>query len=84
MLACAVIALPSSAADAPVSWLLVQAGPVDADQAAALVRGATGGRILDVRLDATARPPVYLVKVLLEGGRVRVYRVDAGTGQLLP
>jgi uncharacterized membrane protein YkoI len=48
------------------------------------VRSVSGGRILDVRLDAAAQPPVYRVKVLLDGGRVRVYRVDARTGRIVP
>lgn len=64
--------------------LLAQAAPsVSADQAAALVRAQSGGRILDLRLENRARPPVYRVKVLLDGGRVRVYRVDASTGKIL-
>lgn len=75
----------SALADVGGARLVVQAaGSVGADEAAALVRRASGGRILDVRLDETARPPVYRVKVLLEGGRVRVYRVDARTGRILP
>lgn len=79
--------LPPAAAgvEAPVAVrLLAQTqGSVSADEAAALVRSATGGRILDVRLDEDARPPVYRVKVLLEGGRVRTYRVDARTGRIV-
>ncbi len=64
--------------------LLAQATPsVSADEAAALVRATSGGRILDLRLENRARPPVYRVKVLLDGGRVRVYRVDASSGKIL-
>ncbi len=64
--------------------LLAQATPsVSADEAAALVRARSGGRILDLRLENRARPPVYRVKVLLDGGRVRVYRVDASSGKIL-
>jgi len=47
------------------------------------VRAQSGGRILDLRLENRVRPPVYRVKVLLDGGRVRVYRVDANTGRIL-
>jgi uncharacterized membrane protein YkoI len=65
--------------------VLVQATAVtSADEAAALVRAASGGRILSVRPDNKARPTVYHVKVLLDGGRVRIYRVDANSGQILP
>jgi len=48
------------------------------------VRGASGGRILSVRSDGAAGSPVYHVKVLLDGGRVRVYLVDGNSGQILP
>jgi len=73
------------AATKPGAWLLVQAtAGVSADEAAALVRAASGGRILSVRSDKTARPPVYYVKVLLDGGRVRVYLVDGNSGRILP
>jgi uncharacterized membrane protein YkoI len=64
--------------------LLAQATPsVSADEAVALVRAQSGGRILNLRLENRAGPAVYRVKVLLEGGRVRVYRVDASTGKIL-
>lgn len=49
------------------------------DQAAAAVREATGGRVLGVREAGSE----YHVKVLLPGGRVRVVRVDAKSGQIL-
>jgi hypothetical protein len=77
-------ALAASRATADGPLRLAQATlSVSADQAAALVREASGGRILDVRLENRSRGPVYRVKVLLEGGRVRVYRVDAGSGRIL-
>jgi uncharacterized membrane protein YkoI len=81
------LAVPASVAGAQATvgpLLLTQAAPsVSADEAVALVRAKSGGRILGVRRDNKARPPVYSVKVLLEGGRVRVYRVDASTGEIL-
>jgi len=88
LIAGANLAVPPSAAagaHADHGRLLAQAaGPVGAEEAAALVRGASGGRILDVRFDESAQPPVYRVKVLLDGGRVRVYLVDARTGRIVP
>lgn len=63
---------------------LAQSPPaVSADEAAAVVRAASGGRILDVRLTGDSKRPIYRVKVLLDGGRVRVYHVDASNGRLL-
>ncbi len=48
------------------------------DAAAAAVAEATGGRVLSVR----RKGEYYRVKVLTEGGRVRVYRVDARSGRI--
>ena len=77
---------PAAAAETNAGALvLVQAtAATSADEAAALVRAASGGRILSVRPDNKARPMVYHVKVLLDGGRVRIYLVDANSGQILP
>jgi len=77
------LALVPSAVDAGTLVQLAQAKPVSADDAAATVRAQVGGRILDVRLRSKARRKVWRVKVLLPGGRVRVYRVDARTGRIL-
>ncbi len=77
-------AFDASARAAANPLLLAQATPsVSADQAAALVRTQSGGRILDLRPESRDRGPIYRVKVLLDGGRVRVYRVDAATGRIL-
>lgn len=54
-------------------------GGRNADAAAAVVADATGGRVLSVR----RKGEVYRVKVLTDGGRVRVYRVDARTGRIV-
>jgi uncharacterized membrane protein YkoI len=60
---------------------LAQAAPaVGEDQAAAIARSATGGRVLGVRWVEQGGRPVYQVKVLLADGRVTVVNVDAGTG----
>lgn len=48
------------------------------DAAAAAVAEATGGRVLSVR----RKGDYYSVKVLTDGGRVRVYRVDARSGRI--
>jgi uncharacterized membrane protein YkoI len=80
----AVPAFDASARAMANPLLLAQATPsVSADEAVALVRAQSGGRILNLRLESRAGPAVYRVKVLLEGGRVRVYRVDASSGKIL-
>jgi len=52
------------------------------DQAAAIARSKTKGQVLSVNLARTGNP-VYRVKVLMSGGRVRTVIVDAKTGRLL-
>ena len=49
-----------------------------AEQAAAIARDSTGGRVLSVEPAANAKKPSYRVKVLLQDGRVRVLRIDPG------
>lgn len=67
-------------AGARAGAMLAQSSPaVSPDAAAQAVRAVSGGRILDVRLEGS----VYRVKVLLDGGRVRIYRVDAATGRVI-
>ena len=63
--------------------LAEQGVSLDRDSAAALVRSTTGGRVLGVRSARANGRAVYQVKVLLQGGRVRIVQVDALTGQLL-
>ena len=71
------------AVNARTEILFAQAKSISADDAAATVRARSGGRILDVRLRSNARRKVWRVKVLLPGGPVRVYRVDARSGRIL-
>ena len=51
------------------------------DDAAALVRARTGGRVLGVRTIRRGDRLYYRVKVL-KSGYVRVYRVDARSGAI--
>ncbi len=52
---------------------------ISRDEAAAIARGATGGRVLSVELKGGK---TYRVKVLLNDERVRTLRIDARTGAL--
>lgn len=84
---CTCVAVPAGAAQAPSAshtlMLAQAAAAMSADEAAALVRATSGGRILGVRRANGPGGPVYHVKVLLDKGRVRVYVVDASSGQIL-
>lgn len=65
----------SSRAEAPGS-------SISREQAAAIARSATGGRVLNIQLMRGNRP-MYSVKMLLDGKRVRTLGVDARTGAIL-
>lgn len=54
---------------------------ISRDRAAAVARSATGGRVLDVRLERGGKP-TYRVKMLLDGNRVRSIGVDARSGAI--
>lgn len=55
--------------------LAQQGGQLSQDEAAAKVRKDTGGRVLDVSSASQDGGTVFLVKVLLPDGRVRVVTV---------
>ncbi len=59
--------------------LAAEIGP---DQAAAIVRELTGGRVLGVRAVQRNGRVVYRVKVLKDG-YVRIYHVDGSSGNVL-
>lgn len=62
---------------------LVQGAPeIGPDEAAAIVRSRTGGKVLSVRTAQRGGSVVYRVKVL-KGGYVRIYQVDARSGSIL-
>jgi uncharacterized membrane protein YkoI len=72
-LLCAALLLAASAA-----WADVSAG-----DAAAIAQRSVGGRVLAVdRADAGGRP-AWRVKIVTDGGSVRVILVDAATGRLM-
>ncbi len=58
------------------------AADIGPDQAAAIVRDRTGGRVLGVRAVKRQGRTVYQVKVLKDG-HVRIYNVDASSGNIL-
>jgi uncharacterized membrane protein YkoI len=85
MLAAALLAAPTAyAAHSPrgparAARLAADIGP---DQAAAIVRDSTGGRVLGVRPVERNGRVIYRVKVL-KNGRVRIYHVDGSSGNIL-
>lgn len=58
------------------------AGRISAEEAATIVRARTGGRVLSVRRMNSFGSDVYRVKVLIGRGEVRIYFVDAVTGEM--
>lgn len=60
---------------------VAQNGNIGPDEAAAIVRARTGGRVLGVRAMRRGDRVVYRVKVL-DKGYVRIYRVDGRSGSV--
>ena len=55
-----------------------QSDGISRERAASIAADATGGRVLS----ASRKGNTYLVKVLLDGERIRTVRVDARTGKV--
>jgi hypothetical protein len=74
------VATPS---DAPPSLrdALPGAG-IGPDQAAAIARAQTGGRVLDVQRVPEGATSAFAVRLLLDAGRVRTVVVDGQSGRL--
>lgn len=61
----------------------VRDGALTLDEAVALVRRESGGRVVDsVTRRNTSGRVIYEIRVLGRDGRVRTWRVDAATGQV--
>jgi hypothetical protein len=52
------------------------------DEAAALVRQRTGGRVVRADRRQQGDRLIYEIRILTDDGRVRTYRVDAATGAM--
>jgi uncharacterized membrane protein YkoI len=61
---------------------LVREG-ISQDEAVAIVRAQTNGKVVRVNSKVEGESVVYRVRVLTPDGRLREYRVDAATGSLL-
>jgi hypothetical protein len=61
---------------------IIRGADIGPDQAAAIVRDLTGGRVLGVRAVERKGRLVYRVKVLKDG-HVRIYHVDGSSGNIL-
>jgi uncharacterized membrane protein YkoI len=64
-----------SAADAPTE-------AISRDEAVAMVRARTGGKVVRAERSSQQGRTVYRIRVLTAEGRVREYRVDAATGAM--
>jgi hypothetical protein len=85
MLAASLLSAPTAfAAHSPrgLARVVNLAADIGPDQAAAIVRDLTGGRVLGVRAVQRDGRVVYRVKVL-KNGHVRVYNVDGNSGNVL-
>jgi len=57
-------------------------GQISQDEAVAIVRAQTSGKVVRVNSKVEGGSLVYKVRVLTPDGRLREYRVDAATGTL--
>jgi len=55
---------------------------ISQDEAVAMVREQTGGKVLRVERQVEGESIVYRIRVLKPDGRLREYRVDATTGRV--
>jgi uncharacterized membrane protein YkoI len=67
--------------DAFAQETLVRVG-ISQDEAVAIVRAQTNGKVIRVNSKLDGGSVVYHVRVLTPDGRLREYRVDAATGTL--
>lgn len=74
------------AVSAPVAGVVAQdslvRGGISRDEAVAMVREQTGGKVVRVDSKNQGGSVVYHIRVLTPDGRLREYRVDAATGSV--
>lgn len=56
---------------------------IDKSKAADIARSAHGGKVLTVEEAKSGGRTVFRVKLLLDGGRVRIVSVDGSSGKIL-
>lgn len=72
---------PVCAGAADSGTVIFAKNEITLDQAVNMIRQQTGGRILSARKHNAAEP-VYIIKVLLTTGQIKVYRVSVETGEI--
>ncbi len=83
LLVAASVQLPPALAQGTLAQdTLVREG-ISQDEAVAIVRAQTNGKVVRVNSKVEGESVVYRVRVLTPDGRLREYRVDAATGSLL-
>lgn len=73
--------LPAASASPAAMPILLARSGITLDQAVSKVRAKTGGRILSAKKVDNAQV-VYVIKVLMTTGQVKVFRVNAETGKI--
>lgn len=91
LLAAVLVAMPAAAAKPksdgngrPAGEHAADARPeaISKDEAVAMVRARTGGKVVRAERSSQQGRVVYRIRVLTKEGRVREYRVDAATGAM--
>ena len=74
--------MPLASTSATESQRIILAQALTAQDAAELVQARVGGRVLSVEPTQLDGRLVYRVKVLTRKGAVRIFHVDASTGEM--
>lgn len=72
----------AGAVAAPVPITLAAAGQISLDEAVRQVKAATGGRVVSSGPAKRRGRSGYRIRVVVEGGRVMTYFVDAESGAM--
>ncbi len=72
----------ADAAAVPDHVTLVAAAQISLDEAVRRVKGATGGRVVSAAPAKQGGRSGYRIRVVVEGGRVKTFFVDAESGSM--
>lgn len=81
---CSFLVAPPLAAQQPPGDRGSRGGGVDLDSTVRQIRKETGGRVLQAETRDRDGHREHHVRIITDRGRVKRYRVDAGSGEKLP
>ncbi len=66
-------------------WILLadNTGKVSADEAAKIAAKVSGGKVISSETGEIRGEKVYLIKVLMSDGKIRIIRIKAASGEIM-